>query len=320
MTTFRHAAIVLLAAACAGGCLRMQEDDVSTAIPVVRVVHGWGLDTPYSSRLHEALTASFTTARIDLRSTNTNVTNVLMLERGEVDVAFTFADVAYMASVGQLPETAGSFEQIRAIAELPTRAFQVVVGRHSGIRSIADLRGRHVSLGPPGSGSVLTSKLVLGALGIPLTDLDAEQLEFSRGANQVIAGQLDAAFWNGGFPNDNIARATASGARLLEIAGPEVDRFRAEYPFLRRTVVPAGTYPNVDHPVHTVGVDGILVCRTDLDEALVHELTRAFFEIVARTDLDIRPLQHMNISRASSTSIPLHPGAARYYRERELLR
>ena len=313
--------MLLAAAAGAAGCLRMQREEVSTpAVPVLRVVHAWGLDTPYSRRLYEALTASFTTARIDVRSTNTNVTNVLMLERGEVDVAFTLADVAYMASVGQLPETNGPFEQIRAIAELPTRVFQVVVGRQSGIRSIADLRGRHASLGPPGSGSVLTSTLVLGALGIPLTDLEAEQLEFSRGADKLIAGQLDAAFWNGGFPNDNIARATASGARLLEITGPEVDRFRAEYPFLRRTVVPAGTYPNIDRPVHTVGVDGILVCRADLDEALVHELTRAFFEVVARTDLDIRPLQHMNISRASSTSIPLHPGAARYYRERELLR
>ena len=244
-----------------------------------------------------------------------------MLERGEVDVAFTLADVAYMASVGQLPETTGPFEQIRAIAELPTRVFQVVVGRQSGIRSIADLRGRHASLGPPGSGSVLTSTLVLGALGIPLDKISRpSNWSFSRhgqadcrpARRRVLERRIPQRQHRAGDgerrPADRdhrTARSIAFAPSTRSCGGPS---FR-----------PGPTRTSID-PVHTVGVDGILVCRADLDEALVHELTRAFFEIVARTDLDIRPLQHMNISRASSTSIPLHPGAARYYRERELLR
>jgi TRAP transporter TAXI family solute receptor len=197
---------------------------------------------------------------------------------------------------------------------------QIVVPPQSRIRTIPELRGRHVSLGPPGSGSALTSAFILSGFGISLTNLNAERLEFGEGSQKVIAGDLDAAFWNGSFPNANIAEALRHGARLLEVTGADIDRFRAEYPFLKPSVIPAGTYPGVDRPIHTVGVDGILVCRAGLDEAVVHELTRAFFEIVSRTDLAVQPLSHMNLSRASSTAIPLHPGAARYYRERELLR
>jgi TRAP transporter TAXI family solute receptor len=288
--------------------------------PVVRVVHSWGDDTTYTEIIQTALTKSLKNVRVHMSGTNASVTNVFMLRRGEAEAVFTFSDAAYMASVGQIPGMPQPFEEIRAIAGLPTRAVQIVINPQSRIRSVPELRGAHVSLGPPGSGAALTSAFVLSAFGISLQDLNAERLEFREGARKVIAGGLDAAFWNGSFPNANIAEAMRHGARLLEVTGPDVERFRVEYPFLKPSVIPAGTYPGMDRPVHTVGVDGILVCRASLDESVVHELTRAFFEMVSRTDLGVRPLNRMNLSQASSTAIPLHPGAARYYRERELLR
>ena len=79
-------------------------------------------------------------------------------------------------------------------------------------------------------------------------------------------------------PQEPIARALRGGARLLEITGPEVDRLREHYPLLRRTLLPRGTYPGQDAPLHTVGVDLLLVCRADLDTETVYELTRARFE------------------------------------------
>jgi TRAP transporter TAXI family solute receptor len=287
---------------------------------MVHVVHGWGDNVPATEVFREALAASLTNVDVEVVGTNTSVTNVLMLSRREADVAFTFSDAAYMASVGQIPEMPKPFVDIRAIAELPTRALQILVGPRSSIRTISQLRGRHVSLGPPGSGAALTSAFVLSGFGISLDDVTAERLEFREGADKVVSGDLDAAFWNGTFPNTNIAEAIRKGARLLEVAGPDIERFRAEYPFLNPSVIPAGTYPGIDRPIHTVGVDGIVVCRADLDEAIVHEITRAFLEVVMRPGIDLPAVSHMNLSRASSTPIPLHPGAARYYREQELLR
>jgi len=292
----------------------------SSKRPLVRVVHAWGDGSPLTEVFRKALAESIPDIDLEVAGTNASVTNVVMLSRADVDVAFTFSDAAYMASVGQLPEIPQAFDDIRAIAALPTRALQVLVGPRSRIKTISDLRGGHVSLGPPGSGAALTSAFVLGAFGLSLDDLTAERLEFRDGAERVVSGDLDAAFWNGTFPNVNIAEAVRHGAHLLAIVGPDIERLRLEYPFLNPSVIPAGAYAGIDRPIHTVGVDGIVVCRANLDEAVVHELTRALLDVVARPGLDLPAMSHMNVSRASSTPIPLHPGAARYYREQELLR
>src|SRR5262249_29786440 len=147
-----------------------------------------------------------------------------------------------------------------------------------------------------------------------------ERLEFGEGARRLISGELDAAFWQGVYPNANISWATARGARLVEVGGPEIERFRAKYPFLKSIALPGHTYSGIEAPIHTIGVDGILVCREELDESQVHELTRAFFDAIERADGGRLPFDGLNFIRAASTVIPLHPGAARYYREQELVR
>jgi TRAP transporter TAXI family solute receptor len=94
---------------------------------------------------------------------------------------------------------------------------------------------------------------------------------------------------------------------------------RREYPFFNLTVVPRDMYPGLDRPVHTIGVDGLLVCRRDLNEQLVYELTKQL--IASRQSADASgPLARMDLQLAPATPIPLHDGAARYYRERELSR
>jgi TRAP transporter TAXI family solute receptor len=148
--------------------------------------------------------------------------------------------------------------------------------------------------------------------------LNAEYMESSDAAREVISGEIDAAFWHA-LPHPSVAQALQQGARILDVIGPEIDRFRAEYPFLKPTVIPTATYPGSDDVVRTVGIDGIFVCRAELAEVLVHDLTRAFVDL-SQSDLDIGQVLPTNLSSASSTAIPLHPGAARFYRERELLR
>jgi TRAP transporter TAXI family solute receptor len=104
-----------------------------------------------------------------------------------------------------------------------------------------------------------------------------------------------------------------AGVRLLDIDGPIVEEMRTEYPYLKRTLIPAGTYPNQPEPVRTIGIDIALVCRADLDEDLVYSLLEAFFAT--------RPaMTPPNLDRAPATPVPLHPGAARYYRQQELAR
>ena len=109
------------------------------------------------------------------------------------------------------------------------------------------------------------------------------------------------------------------GARLIPIVGPSVDTLRREYPFLKLTLIPPGMYPNAREAVRTIGVDTLLICRGDMDEGLVYEVTKEFFDgLVSGSE---RPsLGSVELDQASATSIPLHDGAARYYRQRELQR
>ena len=93
---------------------------------------------------------------------------------------------------------------------------------------------------------------------------------------------------------------------------------RAQYPFLEPMIVKAGTYANQDDAVETVGVSNLLLCRRDLDEALVYQLTRAFFEALPRLATANPAAALIDPEQAPATPIPLHPGAARYYREREI--
>ena len=310
---------IILAAGCASPSA--VQPDV-TARESLRIVHGgagWGENSSQPAVFHAELARALPGVTVEIFDSSAAVTNTFMLKRGEVDAAFGFADVAYVASVGQLPGMTEPLE-IRAIAGLPTRAVQVLVRDGLPVRSIDDLRGRRLSLGPPGTGAELTAALVLKAFGIAVDDVIAERLPYTDAARRVAKGSLDAAFWNGAFPNDNIAAATPHGARLLPVVGPPVERLRAEYPFFKPSEIPAGTYPGIDHRVHTVGVDGIFVVRTGLNEELVYRLTRAFFQAVSVVGKEVPALHGVNVSRASSTPIPLHPGAARYYREWELRR
>lgn len=309
--------LVMVPLACSAPAeTRARGDAVRPAIRIAQDEAGASL----VPALRDALARTMPDLQVELLDSNAGVTNLVILQRGEVDVASTFADIAYMASVGQLPDMAAPFEQLRAIAALPPRELQVVVAPRSSIHSIRDLRGRRVSLGPPGTGVALTARLLLSAFDIGVDDIEAEQLAFSDAARALVAGEIDAAFWGGRFPNANIAKTLSHGGRLLQVVGPEIERFRAEYPFLRPIVIRAGAHPGMHDAVHTVAVDRILVCRADLDERLVYNLTKAFFQAITTAGRDVRMFRGFNMSRAAATPLPLHPGAARYYREVEMRR
>jgi TRAP transporter TAXI family solute receptor len=247
-----------------------------------------------------------------------SVHNVEAIQRGEADIGFAFADVAYVAFVGGLGDR--SFSRLRGMAVLQLNPLHLVVRAQSPIRGVAGLRGRRVGVGPPGSGTALTAGLVLRAFGIDPEAVHAELLQFNDASTQLAAGQLDAMFVNASYPAESVSMATKAGARLLAIEGAAVDRLRHDYPFLRLTAIPAGTYAAHPAPVHTIGVDNLLVCRSDLDEELVYELTKTFFASLPSLVGQQRSLRLMDFAQVPATPIPLHEGAARYYRERELFR
>jgi uncharacterized protein len=245
-----------------------------------------------------------------------SVANVEALERGEADVGLSYADVAYTAYVGGLDGRQASFAELRGIAVLELAPVHLVVRAGSKIADATDLRGRRVAVGPPGSGSALTAEIVLRALGIDASAVDVEPLKYNEAAARLAAGTIDALFVNGSDPVDSVRASTVAGARILPLGGPAIERLRHDYPFFRPAVIHGGTYPGHPAPIRTIGVDNLLLCRRGLDEATVHDLTQQFFAQLPSMSI----LSGLDLEQAPATPIPLHDGAARYYRERELSR
>ena len=281
--------------------------------------HGGGF-YPLGEGLARAYGASVRDLLVETMPSGGAVANAEAIQRGDADLGFAFADVAYLAFGTGLNGVARPYDRLRGIAVLQLTPLHLVVRPGSGIQSIADLRGRRVSVGLPSTGTALTVRLVLAEFGLGPAEMDMRGLSFNDAARQLVDGSLDAMFDTAIYPADSVQMALDAGARLVPITGPSVERLRHEYPFFRPALIPRHTYARVTEPVETVGVDSLLVCRRDLDATVVYKLTKGFFEALPLLSSSVDALRFMDLDQSPATPIPLHAGAARFYRERELLR
>jgi TRAP transporter TAXI family solute receptor len=242
-----------------------------------------------------------------------SITNLLDLKNKKTDITGTLADVAYLAYAGQLEEMPERFDQLRGMVVTGVNTMHLLVGRNARVASVRDLKGLRVSLGAPGSSTAHITVSMLHDFGIATEQIHAERLPNTEIVNRLASGDVDAAFSGFNLPGAVVTAAMQNGVRLIPIDGPEIEEMRTRYPYLKRTLISRGTYPNQPEPVRTLSVDTLLVCRADLDDDVVYRFLDAYF---ATRSVMTPP----NLDRAPATPIPLHPGAARYYRQRELSR
>lgn len=238
---------------------------------------------------------------------------LMAVQNGSIDITLATADDTYLAFNGLLPSRAQPMDKIRGIALLRSAAVHLLAG--PAAKPGRGLRGLRVVLGNPVGANTALGERLIDSMGIDKSEIRGEFLTRNVAVERLLQGQVDAAFLIGQPPQDLVIQALRGGARLLDIDGAEIERLRSYYPLLKKMLIPPGTYPGQDVSVHTVGVDLLLVCRADLDNQLVYDLTRAYFE---ETPESIR--HETDPQRAPAVVVPLHPGAARYYREREVSR
>jgi TRAP transporter TAXI family solute receptor len=310
----------LITALCAWGCRPAPQAHAAPVLVRFSTGTPGGGFYPLGEGLARAYERSLGAVDLQIHPSAGAVTNVEAIQRGDADLGFAFADVAYMAYIGRLAGASGPFDRLRGIAVLQLTPVQLVVRRDPHIREVVDLRGRRIGVGPPGSGTALTAGLVLEAFGIAASAAHAETLQFNDAADRLVRGTLDAMFDAAIYPAQSVMAATRAGARIMPLTGGPIERLAHDYPFLRATVIPRDTYPGMSSSIRTIGVDSLLICRRDLDETLVYDLTRRFFEALPSLSSSLGALRFMDLDQAPATPIPLHDGAARFYRERELLR
>ena len=301
-------------------CDRVQS--AGTERPVtIRLSTGFptGNFRPFSEALVKGYAQLMPDVRIEQVETRGSLGNIGGLQDGTVDVGLAQAGIAYMAYNGRLRESGKAMRGLRGIAILNSSAVHLMVGPGSPVRSMDELRGRRVGIGPDGSGAAVVSQVVLHGYFSPgeVHEVDANVPKTNA---MLLDNALAAAFTISSVPNDDAKHLTDAGARLLPIRGPGVDRLRTLYPFFRSEIIPAGAYRGQDQPVLTLSVDVVLLTSAGLDDALVRRLTEGLFRMLPQLSAELPFLKGMDPERAPATPIPLHRGAALYYRERELRR
>lgn len=258
-------------------------------------------------------------ARAELRPVETP--NVDAIQRGTTELAIATGGEAYLAYKRGTTAEARAHTKLRAIASLFLTAVKIVARRDSGIHRVADLRGQSVAVGPLGSPAERVSGLILDAYGVGRDDVRAV---FEAGpdiTNQMRQHRIAAVFVFTPFRSALVTEIMQSvDVRLIPIERDKIALIQNQAPFLKSMAIPAGTYAKQSDDVSTVGVDVLLLCRDDVSEELVYQLTRTLFEAAQELAAAHPAARDIDADRAAAVPIPLHPGAARYYRERELLR
>ncbi|WP_128293491.1 TAXI family TRAP transporter solute-binding subunit [Afifella aestuarii] len=253
-------------------------------------------------------------------ASNGSVANVNAINSGGVESGFSQSDVAYWAQTGTgVFEGKGKVEKLRAIANLYPESIHLIASKSSGIKSVADLKGKRVSLDEPGSGTIVDARLILGAWGLSEDDIEADYLKPNQAADRMRDGAMDAFFFVGGFPAGAIVElASNTDITVVPIAGDEADSVVSDYEFFAANTIPAGTYEGQDEDVETLSVGAQLVTSADQPEELIYEITKALWNDNTRKLLDNGHAKGKVITLDTAldgVGIPLHPGAKKFYDE-----
>jgi TRAP transporter TAXI family solute receptor len=258
-------------------------------------------------------------------ASNGSVANINGIQSGQMESGFTQSDVAYWAYTGTgiydgKPKVGG----LRLIANLYPESVHLVARKGANIKSVADLKGKRVSLDEPGSGTLVDARLILAAYGLTEKDITPEYLKPNQAGDKLRDGGLDAYFFVGGFPAGAISELAAAGGGidLVPLAGPEIDKMRGQYQFFAPDTIPANTYKGIGE-VKTISVGAQWVTSDKQDEKLIYEVTKAVWNDSTRKLLDAGHAKGKSITRATATTgagIPFHAGAERFYREVGLLK
>ena len=272
---------------------------------------------PIGGAMAEILNKDIQGMNASAQSTGASVANINMLKDGSVDLAIVQNDITYYAANGVEMFKDKKVDGLKGIATLYPETCQAVTLESSGIKSIADLKGKKVAVGAAGSGVEANARQIMEAYGITYNDIQVQYLSFAEAANALKDGNIDAAFLTAGYPTSAIQDiASQHKVRLLPVTADKADAMIAKYPFYTKTVIPAGTYAGFDEEVPAVSVMAMLVANDKVDDKLGYAITKALF-----TNLDRLHAAHaaakaiLKEKAMEGMSLPMNAGAEKFFKE-----
>ncbi len=257
------------------------------------------------------------------QSTGASVENINLIMEGKADMAITMADAIAQAYGGTGAfEGKGPKENLRAMMGLYPNYVQIVTTDKSGITKFEDLKGKRVGIGAPNSGVELNARMMYEAHGMTYEDSRVDYLNYGEAIDQMKNGLIDAAFVTSGIPNATVMElGTTNKIVIVPVEGEGAEALIEKYPFFVKEIIPKETY-NTDADTNTVTVRNIMIVRDELPEDVVYDLTKGIFENIGDIKASHNTAdKHISLENSQiGVSIPFHPGAEKFYKEKGIIK
>ena len=335
LKAFRAVAVLVSMVLVAAGCAAPRAGSGATTAPTaagsaatpapdftgktLNVVTGGpgGVYIVYGAGLAELLNKKLKTAAA-AQSTAASVANMQLIRDGKADIAFTLSDTAYDAVQGKGATFTDKKVDAKALAVLYTNFTHIIAKDGAGINTVADLKGKRVSVGAAASGTEIIANRILEAYGIdPATGISRERLGIADSANALRDSKIDAFFWSGGLPTAQVADL-ANAMKLKFIEHQDATKKMADKygPFYFDIKIPKGTY-KLENDVTASGVANILAVPSSMDAALARAVLTTMFD--GKADLELVHAEARNLkleTAVEGSPIDYHPGAIDFYKSK----
>lgn len=280
-----------------------------------------GVYYPLGSALTKIYGDNIKGSKVQVQVTKASVENLNLLQEGKGEIAFVLGDSAKDAWAGN--EDAGfknKLDKLRIIGAIYPNYVQIVASKGSNIKTLADLKGKRISVGAAKSGTELNARAVLAAAGMSYKDLGkVEYLPFAESVELIKNRQLDATLQSAGLGVASL-KDLANSVEINVVAVPADIVKKMGAPFIPGTI-PAETYKGQTTAVSTTAIVNYLVTRKDVSDATAYQMTKLFYENLPALVAAHSAAKDINVKDAASNPpLPLHPGAAKYYKEKGLIK
>lgn len=264
---------------------------------------------------------------VTVQATGGSLENVRLLGSKGAEVAICMNDIAYYGQKGLEAFKAKNeqYGNYSAIGNVYPDVIQIFTRKESAIKSISDFNGKKVSVGPPGSGTEISARQVLGLYGLDYKTKDAFKpmyLSYAEAADHFKDKLIDAAYFVVAVPNAALQDINVMHpVRFLPIDDPMFDKIKKDYPLYARFEIPANAYQGQAEPVKTIAVYSSLLVRNDISEDLVYKMTKVYLEERAAIAQGHAAGKYIDPATAiSGIAVPIHPGAQKYYKEKGIMK
>ena len=280
-----------------------------------------GVYYPLGSALTKIYGDNIKDSKVQVQVTKASVENLVLLQEGKGEIAFVLGDSAKDAWDGK--EDAGfktKLDKLRIIGAIYPNYIQIVASKSSNIKTLADLKGKGLSVGAAKSGTELNSRAILSAAGLSYKDLGkVEYLPFAESIELIKNRQLDATLQSAGLGVASL-KDLANSLDVTVVSVPDTVVKKMGAPFMSGKI-PANTYKGQTEDVSTAAVVNYLVTRKDVSDATAYQMTKLFYENLPALVAAHSAAKDINLKDAAKNPpLPLHPGAIKYYKEKGLIK